>query len=142
MKSKTRPPDKPDKNAGANLFEIAFLALPFLSLIPNTFVVPPLGYEGLATQEFYFACAMAVFAGLGLWRIIKARRGALEIKRDDLLTLAMLALFILYRKYKRVTGPGEQQTDFVPLPQTTQATPAMAGLDPRAAGGRAPDAAS
>jgi O-antigen ligase len=97
MKSKARPPDKTDKNAGANLFEIAFLALPFLSLIPNTFVVPPLGYEGLATQEFYFACATAVFAGLGLWRIIKARRGALEIKREDLLPLATLALFILWQ---------------------------------------------
>ena len=54
----------------------------------------------------------------------------------------LLALFILYRKYKRVSAPDEQQTDFVPLPQTTQATPAMAGLDPRAAGNSAAGAAS
>src|SRR4029434_10946208 len=93
MKSKTQPPVK---KAGANLFEIAFLALPFLALIPNTFVVPPLSYEGLATQEFYFACAGVVFAALGLARFIKARRAELEIGREDLLMFRALALFILW----------------------------------------------
>src|SRR5262245_2741571 len=105
MKSKTRPPDKPDNNAGANLFEIAFLALPFLSLIPNNFVPPPLGYEWLVRQEFYFAGAMAVFAGLGLWRIIKARGAALEIGREELLTLTTLALFILWQVISLVWAP-------------------------------------
>src|SRR5262249_24754748 len=102
MKSKSHPPDK---KTGANLFEIAFLALPFLALIPNTFVVPPLSYEGLATQEFYFALAAAVFAGLGLQRIIKARRAALEISREDLLTLATLALFILWQVISLAWAP-------------------------------------
>jgi len=102
MKSKSHPPDK--KN-GANLFEIAFLALPFLALIPNTFVVPPLSYEGLATQEFYFALAAVVFAGLGLQRIIKARRASLEISREDFLTLATLALFILWQVISLAWAP-------------------------------------
>src|SRR5262249_32573451 len=102
MKSQTHPPDK---KTGANPFEIPFLALPFLALIPNTFVVPPLGYEGLATQEFYFACAAAVFAGLGLQRIIKTRRAALEISREDLLTLATLALFILWQVISLAWAP-------------------------------------
>src|SRR5262245_49647418 len=102
MKSKTHPPDK---KAGANLFEIAFIALPFLALIPNTFVVPPLSYEGLATQEFYFACAIVIFAGLGLARIIKARGGAFEIGREDLLMLATLALFILWQVVSLAWAP-------------------------------------
>lgn len=45
----------------------------------------------------------------------------------------VLALFILYRKFIRTTAPDEQLTDFVAMPQTAQSTPAMAGLDPRAA---------
>src|SRR5262245_60807738 len=102
MKSKTHPPDK---KAGANLFEIAFIALPFLALIPNTFVVPPLSYEGLATQEFYFACAIVIFAGLGLARIIKARGEAFEIGREDLLMLATLALFILWQVVSLAWAP-------------------------------------
>jgi O-antigen ligase len=106
MKSKTHPPDKKaDKKAGANLFEIAFLALPFLALIPNTFVVPPLSYEGLATQEFYFACASVVFAGLGLARLIRARRAAIDIEREDLLMLATLALFTLWQVISLAWAP-------------------------------------
>lgn len=45
----------------------------------------------------------------------------------------VLALFILYRKSMRTTAPDEQLTDFVAMPQTTQSTQAMAGLDPRSA---------
>src|SRR5262245_64434093 len=102
MKSKTHPPDK---KTGAGLFEIAFLALPFLALIPNTFVVPPLSYEGLATQEFYFACASAVFAGLGLARFIKSWRSTLDIEREDLSMLATLVLFILWQVISLAWAP-------------------------------------
>ncbi|HKQ74739.1 MAG TPA: O-antigen ligase family protein [Blastocatellia bacterium] len=110
MKSKAHPPDKradkkAEKKAVANLFEIAFLALPFLALIPNTFVVPPLAYEGLATQEFYFACACALFAGLGLARLIKAGGSALEMSREDLWMLATLALFILWQVISLAWAP-------------------------------------
>jgi len=51
----------------------------------------------------------------------------------------LLALFILYRKLKRTTGPDEQLTDFVAMPQTAQTTPAMAGLDPRSTDNRQQD---
>lgn len=43
----------------------------------------------------------------------------------------MLAIFILYRKFIRTTAPNEQLTDFVAMPQTSQSTQAMVGLDPR-----------
>ncbi len=102
MKSKTKPPDK---KAGANLFEIAFLALPFLALIPNTFVIPPLGYEGLATQEFYFACAGVAFAGMGVVKFIKARRAAVEISREDLSIFATLVVFILWQVISLAWAP-------------------------------------
>ena len=97
MKSKTS--SRQTKKAGVSLFEIAFTALPFVALIPNTFIAPPLGYEGLATQEFYFACAMVVFAGMGLVRFIRAAgaTGAIELDREELLILAALAIFILWQ---------------------------------------------
>jgi len=97
MKSKINPRNK---KAGVSLFEIAFLTLPFLALIPNTFITPPLSYEGLAVQEFVFACAAVVFAGLGLARILKGWRegqGALELSREDLFMLATLGAFILWQ---------------------------------------------
>ncbi|MGH9937287.1 MAG: O-antigen ligase family protein, partial [Blastocatellia bacterium] len=93
---------------GVSLFEIAFLALPFLALVPNTFIAPPLGHEGLATQEFVFACAAAAFAGLGLERILKGwrgRQGALELSRGDLLMLATLAVFILWQVISFIWAP-------------------------------------
>src|SRR5262249_55556184 len=97
MKSKTHPRNK---KTGVSLFEIAFLALPFLALTPNTFVPPPLGHEGLATQEFIFAGSMVVFAGIGLARILKggrARAGAIELSRDALLMLVTVAMFIFWQ---------------------------------------------
>jgi len=105
MKPKTNPRTK---KTGVSLFEIAFLALPFLALVPNTFISPPLGHEGLATQEFVFACAAVVFAGLGLARILKGwreRQGALELSREDLLMLATLAAFILWQVISFIWAP-------------------------------------
>jgi O-antigen ligase len=94
MKSKTHQQiEKPS----VSLFELAFLALPFLALIPNTFVPPPLGHEGLATQEFVFACVAALFAGLGLTQIFRARQSTIKLSREKLLMFAALAVFILWQ---------------------------------------------
>jgi len=94
MKSKTYPQTQ---KTGVSLFELAFLALPFLALTPNTFVSPPLGHEGLATQEFVFACAAAVFAGLGLAQIFRARPPRFKVSREHLLMFAALGVFILWQ---------------------------------------------
>jgi O-antigen ligase len=80
-----------------SLFEYAFLALPFFALIPNTFVPPPLGHEGLATQEFVFACTAAVFAGLGLAQIFRAQPGLVKLSRENLLMFVALGVFILWQ---------------------------------------------
>jgi O-antigen ligase len=94
MKSKTHQRiEKP----GVSLFELAFLALPFLALIPNTYVSPPLGHEGLATQELVFACTAALFAGLGLAQIFRARPPRFKLRREHLLMFAALAVFILWQ---------------------------------------------
>lgn len=94
MKSKPNPRNK---KTGVSLFEILVLALPFLALVPNNFIPPPLGYEGLATQEVVFAIASAIFAGFGLARIVRAQQGKLELSREDLFMLAALAAFILWQ---------------------------------------------
>lgn len=102
MKPKANPRSK---KTGVSLFESAFPALPFLALVPNTFIPPPLGYEGLATQELVFACAVAIFAGLGLARIFRAQRGDLEISRERLFMLAALAAFILWQVISLAWAP-------------------------------------
>ena len=83
--------------SGVSPFELAFLALPFLALTPNTFISPPLGHEGLATQEFVFACVAAVFAGLGLAQIFRARSSTIKLSRENALMFAALAGFILWQ---------------------------------------------
>lgn len=113
MKSKANPPHKKTgvslsethKKTGVSLFEIALLAAPFLALVPNTFIPPPLGYGGLATQEFAFACAIVGFTGLGLARIFRARPGDLEISREKLFMLAALAAFILWQALSLFWAP-------------------------------------
>jgi O-antigen ligase len=106
MKSKAIPRSK---KTGVSLFEIIFPVLPAIALIPNTFIAPPLGHEGLATQEFIFAMAIVIFAGIGLAQFLKSRRerqnaGAKnanedtgEVNREELLAFAALAIFILWR---------------------------------------------
>jgi O-antigen ligase len=85
------------KKSGVGLFEIAFLALPFLALTPNTFIPPPLSHQGLATQEFVFACTAAVFAALGLVRIFRAQPGSFKLSREEWLMFVALAAFIAWQ---------------------------------------------
>jgi O-antigen ligase len=94
MKSKAKPKTK---KPGVSLFEIVLLALPFLALIPNNFIPPLLGHVGLATQEFVFACAGLVFAGLGMVQIVQAGQKQFEISREDWLMFAALSGFILWQ---------------------------------------------
>jgi O-antigen ligase len=85
------------KSSSIGLFELAFLALPFLALTPNFFAPPDLSYMGLATQELVFAIAATIFSAIGLWQIVRARAALLSIGRDQLLMFAALAAFILWQ---------------------------------------------
>jgi hypothetical protein len=76
---------------------------------------------GASTGPVLASLAMQMIGGGGLY----AFAAAMNI---------LLAAFILYRKSMRASAPDEQQTDFIAMPQTSQTTQAMAGLDPRTAG--------
>jgi len=76
---------------------------------------------GASTGPVMASLAMQLIGGGGLF----AFAAAMNI---------LLAIFILYRKSRRASAPDEQQTDFVSMPQTTQSTQAMSGLDPRTPG--------
>ncbi len=102
MKSKTSPPTK---KRGVSLFEVAFLALPFLALTPNSFIAPPLGHMGLATQELVFACAASIFAGLGLSQIFRSEHYPFKLSREDLLMFVALAAFILWQGVSLAWAP-------------------------------------
>jgi O-antigen ligase len=102
MKSKTI---QQTKKSGISLFEFAFLALPFLAIIPNNFIPPPLSHVGLATQEVVFACAGLVFAGLGIVQIIRARQNRFELGREDLLMFTALTAFILWQVISLTWAP-------------------------------------
>ena len=43
----------------------------------------------------------------------------------------VMATFTLYRMSKRAPVPDEDQTAFVPQPQTSQSSPVVTALDPR-----------
>lgn len=94
MKSNAK---QPIKSSGISLLEIAFLALPLLSLIPNFFVIPSLNYPGLATQEVAFGVASAVIAALGLLALFRANADSIKLSREKMLLAASLVLFIVWQ---------------------------------------------
>lgn len=102
MKSKTNPHPKAD---GIRLFEIAFLALPFLALIPNFFVIPDLTYPGLATQEIVFAVAAVAFAAIGLIELVRSPNKLLSLLRQHALLFASLLIFILWQLISLAWAP-------------------------------------
>lgn len=91
MKAKVRPQSKPSR---AGLLEISLLALPWLALTPNFFAPPALSYQGLATQEFVYACAAVLCAVLGLWRVWST---TFVLDRGELKLLLALVLFIVWQ---------------------------------------------
>jgi O-antigen ligase len=93
------------KRSGIGLFELAFLALPFLALTPNFFAPPDLSYMGLATQELVFAIAASIFSVIGFWQIVRARAASLSMSRDQLLMFAALAVFILWQLITLLWAP-------------------------------------
>ncbi|HNG34934.1 MAG TPA: hypothetical protein PK012_34985, partial [Blastocatellia bacterium] len=93
------------KSGGVRLLEIAFLALPFLALIPNFFIVPDLTYPGLATQEIVFAVVAAVFAALGLIELVRSQTNPLTLLREHALMFACLSAFILWQLVSLAWAP-------------------------------------
>lgn len=94
MKSKTKTQPQSE---GISLLEIAFLALPLLTLIPNFFVIPSLNYPGLATQEVAFALASAAFAVLALIALVRSNGNPLTLPREEAILAGSLLLFIFWQ---------------------------------------------
>lgn len=92
MKAKIRTSPKVRR---PRLLEISLLALPVLALTPNFFIPPPLSYQGMPTQEFVFACAAIVLAGLGLISLLRTPAATLALDRAELMMLLTLVLFIV-----------------------------------------------
>jgi O-antigen ligase len=93
------------KSGGVRLLEIAFLALPFLALIPNFFIIPDLTFPGLATQEVAFTLASAIFAALGLIQLARAEKSLLQLARERVLLIASLLVFILWQVISLAWSP-------------------------------------
>ncbi len=102
MKPKTSPQSK---SGGVRLLEIAFLALPFLALVPNFFIIPDLTFPGLATQEVVFTFAAAIFAALGLIELVRANRPVLQLPRERLMLIGSLLVFILWQVVSLAWSP-------------------------------------
>ena len=102
MKSKINPQPK---SGGIRLLEIVFLALPFLALVPNFFIVPDLTYPGLATQEIVFAVAAAVFAALGVIEIVRSETNPLALLRQHALLFVSLLVFVLWQVVSLAWAP-------------------------------------
>lgn len=102
MKSKAIPQSK---SGGVRLLEIAFLALPFLALIPNLFIIPDLTYPGLATQELVLPITAAVFAAIGLIELLRFQTGPLQIPGWQMALFVSLLVFIAWQLISLAWAP-------------------------------------
>ncbi len=102
MKSKNTP--KP-QSSRFNLLEVAFLALPFLALVPNFFIIPDLTFPGLATQEFVFSLMSSIFALIGLIELVRMPGGLLKLSRRRTILFALLVAFIIWQAISLTWAP-------------------------------------
>lgn len=84
------------QKAQIQLAGILFLFLPFIALTPNFFIIPDLGFPGLATQEFVFGFALVAFAAVGLAKALQLPAG-LTLNRSQVLLIAPLIIFCLWQ---------------------------------------------
>ncbi len=84
------------QTAGFQPAELLFLFLPLIALTPNFFIIPDLGYPGLATQEFVFGLTVVAFAAAGLAKALQLQAG-LKLQRSQLFLLAPLLAFCLWQ---------------------------------------------
>ncbi|MEP7272511.1 MAG: O-antigen ligase family protein [Acidobacteriota bacterium] len=80
---------------GVRLLAVALLALPFVALTPNFFVVPDLQYQGNATQEVAIVWAAGILVGVSLIVLARAK-SRYSLDRDQVFMLASLGLFLLW----------------------------------------------
>lgn len=93
MKKKTTIQPRVEKHR-PGILEIALIGLPFVALIPNTFVPPALSMKGLATQELALAVYTLGVVVIFAWETLRNREFILTLDRETVLLLAVLALFI------------------------------------------------
>lgn len=77
------------------LLELALLALPFIALTPNFFIIPDLSYQGNATQEVVVAWTTAIFLGLFLLAVFTFH-SQLVLDRQLAFILIPLACFLIW----------------------------------------------
>ena len=92
---KTKPRSQP-ASSRVRLLEIAPLALPFLALTPNFFIIPDLSYQGHATQEVVLSWTLAIFLGIALVGIIRMP-GPIALSREQIGLLAPLSLLLVWQ---------------------------------------------
>lgn len=93
MKAK---PSRASQKTPFQMAELLYLFLPLIALTPNFFIVPDLGFTGLATQEFVFGLAVVAFAATGLAKALQLQAGV-KLKRSQVLLIAPLLLFCLWQ---------------------------------------------
>lgn len=76
--------------------ELLFLALPLIALTPNFFIIPDLGFSGLATQEFVFGLAVVAFAAAGFAKALQLQ-AATQLTRQHVFLLAPISAFCLWQ---------------------------------------------
>lgn len=93
MKSK---PPRATQRAQFQPVELLFLFLPLIALTPNFFIIPDLGFSGLAMQELVFGFAVVAFAAAGLAKALQLQSGV-RLARQHLLLLTPLFAFCLWQ---------------------------------------------
>lgn len=105
MKRNSKPAARGQKSsASSRLLEIALLALPWVALTPNFFIIPNLSYQGNATQELAFAWAVTLFLGLAMVMLYLAARPP-SLSRDHLKLIAPLAALLVWQLVSLIWAP-------------------------------------
>ena len=101
MKSERKPPSKAkrqsqtDTDQRFSILAVALLAIPFVALTPNFFIIPMLSYQGNATQETAIAWAALILLVLSVAVLVRTRT-SLGLDRYSLRLLVPLLVFLVW----------------------------------------------
>jgi O-antigen ligase len=94
--------------AATRVLEVLFLFLPFLALVPNFFIIPDLATAGLSTQEFVYALAATLFAGMGIVALLRAPN-TVKVSRFEMWLLGPLLLFLAWQAVSLIWTPDKSE---------------------------------
>jgi O-antigen ligase len=93
--AKAKPSSQTFSSDRVNILALAILAIPFVALTPNFFIIPTLSYQGNATQEVTVAWTTAILLILAVIVLVR-KTTSVSIDRYSLHLLIPLTVFVIW----------------------------------------------